>query len=153
MGALKQRDSDSVVVQWIRFLTQTYLRALDVPLHRQVVVIKFVEEGLVALLERVVRASKRLSGLKLGASRSRIIAPPGHRLLAFAKFFFSRRTVDEVLQPTIEDMREEYHDALIAGEIFKARWIRVRGCWEFFKAAGLAKIFGIAKVVTKLWKA
>lgn len=76
--------------------------------------------------------------------------PPGHRLLAFAEFFYSRTHYEEVLEPTIHDMRDEYNEALAAGHRMKARWVRIRGTWSFFCAAGLTKVWSALKTIHKI---
>ncbi len=69
---------------------------------------------------------------------SALVAPPGHRLLRFADFAFSRRNYSLVLHPVVRDLRHEYLTALAAGRRWKARWVRLRGTWAFWSAvAGL----------------
>ncbi len=63
-----------------------------------------------------------------------LVAPPGHRLLRFADFAFSRRDYRLVLQPVVGDLRGEYLAALAAGRRWKARWVRLRGTWAFWAA-------------------
>ena len=65
---------------------------------------------------------------------SALVAPPGHRLLRFAEFVFSRRDYRLVLQPVVRDLRAEYLAALAAGRRWKARWTRLRGSWAFWAA-------------------
>ena len=63
-----------------------------------------------------------------------VVAPPGHRLLRFAEFAFSRRSYLLVFEPVISDLRREYLEALAAGRRWKARWVRLRGTWAFWSA-------------------
>ena len=63
-----------------------------------------------------------------------VVAPPGHRLLRFAEFAFSRRDFELVLEPVVGDLRREYLAALAAGRRWKARWVRLRGTWAFWSA-------------------
>ena len=64
-----------------------------------------------------------------------VVAPPGHRLLRFAEFAFSRRDYRLVLEPVVRDLRAEYLAALAVGRRWKARWVRLRGTWAFWSAA------------------
>lgn len=68
------------------------------------------------------------------ASQRKVRRAPGSRLLWVAGLLFSR-SVGEVLEDTVIDMRREYFDALAHGRTGKARWVRIRGTWAFFCAA------------------
>jgi hypothetical protein len=85
-------------------------------------------------------------------SGKKLYQPPGSRLLRLAEFLCSRKTYEEVLEPAIIDLREEYHQALSAGRTWKAKWVLVRGYWSFFNAAGLMSLVRIAKSIVKIWK-
>ncbi len=70
---------------------------------------------------------------------ARLLRPPGFRLLALASFWCSRSTYELVLEPIVRDLQEEVMEALAAGRVWKARWMRLRGTWAFWSAvAGLA---------------
>ncbi|HEX2077853.1 MAG TPA: hypothetical protein VHG08_09095 [Longimicrobium sp.] len=84
---------------------------------------------------------------------SSIRPAPGHHLLVIAEFLFSRAAFEQVLHPTIQDMREEYNAALAEGRSGKARLVRFRGTWAFLKAAGLLKLLGFVKSVGRMWSA
>jgi hypothetical protein len=88
-----------------------------------------------------------------GVRRSRIEHPPGYGLLWFADFFYSRKSVEECLRPTIQDLQDEYAEALAAKRPHKARWVRIRGTWSFVCAAGMLTMASIGKQVVKIWKA
>ena len=77
---------------------------------------------------------------------------PGHYLLVVAEFLYSKRAFAEVLKPTVDDLREEYNHALAEGRPFKARWVRIRGYWSFFNAAGLTSLVSVGKKIVKLWR-
>jgi hypothetical protein len=84
---------------------------------------------------------------------SRLHRPPGYGLLWFADFFYSRKSVEECLRPTIQDLQEEYTEALAAKRLHKARWVRIRGTWSFLCAASLLTVASVGKQVVKIWKA
>jgi hypothetical protein len=69
-----------------------------------------------------------------------ITNPPGLWLSIMAEFFFSPKTVERVFAPIISDLQLEYCEALAADRKAKAAWVRVRGCWAFFKALGLYRV-------------
>ncbi|WP_420125245.1 hypothetical protein [Longimicrobium sp.] len=79
--------------------------------------------------------------------------PPGYGLLWFADFFYSPKSVEECLRPTIQDLQDEYAEALAAKRPQKARWVRIRGTWSFACAAGMLTMASIGKQVVKIWKA
>jgi hypothetical protein len=74
-------------------------------------------------------------------------------LLWFADFFYPKKSVEECLRPTIQDLQDEYAEALAAKRPHKARWVRIRGTWSFVCAAGMLTMAGIGKQVVKIWKA
>lgn len=94
----------------------------------------------------------RVLGALKQDSTTKIYHPPGHFLLQIAEFVCSKKTFTGVLEPTIHDLREEYNEALAEGRVWKARFVRVRGYWAFFNAAGLMTAVGIGKKVVQLWK-
>jgi hypothetical protein len=58
--------------------------------------------------------------------------PPGMRLNRLAQFVFPRRIYETVLRPCIAETQEEYFEALQAGDLGKAKWIRRRGVFLFW---------------------
>lgn len=88
----------------------------------------------------------------LVAAHRRIVAAPGHRLLVIAEFLFSRRTMDEILGPAMDDMRREYNESLAAGRPRKAQWARIRGTWSFLAAAGLIVFTRFGRLFLKAWR-
>ena len=92
-----------------------------------------------------VRVIEARSGPKLSSA-------PGSKLIHLADLLYSRKSMDEVLQPAIDDMRTEYFDALAVGRPGKARWVRVRGTWAFLSAAALLTMASVGKTVVKVWK-
>jgi hypothetical protein len=69
------------------------------------------------------------------------------------EFFYSRRTFEEVFQPTISDLQEEYLDALAERRPWKARWVKVRGIWSFFSAVLLQTFTGVGKYLVRFLRA
>jgi hypothetical protein len=102
----------------------------------------------VAVIWRRIRA-----GLSQTQRPSRLHRSPGYGLLCIADFFYSRKSVEECLRPTIQDLQDEYIEALAANRPHKARWVRIRGTWSFVCAAGLLTMASVGKQVVKIWKA
>jgi hypothetical protein len=112
--------------------------------RRQMLTVVFA--GLFIYFLREVRSGER--------SKIRVIGQaPGSTLLNVADFLVSRRSMDEVFLPTIQDMREEYFEALSQGRHRKAAWIRVRGTWAVLSAA--SALFGVrlSKLIVGIWRA
>jgi hypothetical protein len=82
-------------------------------------------------------------------SRKGISSPPGTTLSSLADFFSSKKTRKLILTPIIADMQEEYFDALMADRIWKARWVRIRGCCAFWQSWGIS---GFLKTVGTVWR-
>ncbi len=61
--------------------------------------------------------------------------PPGSKLLAAANFFFKEQTVKGVFEQIVCDWRNEHYKALAEKRLIKARWVTIRGHWEFYCAA------------------
>lgn len=90
--------------------------------------------------------------LEREVAAGRITLPPGAFLLAVAEFLFSSRSLDDVLRPTIADMRREYNDALVSSRLWKARWVRVRGTWAFLSAAILIVVGSVGSIFVRVWR-
>jgi hypothetical protein len=82
----------------------------------------------------------------------RIRSAPGSRLLWFADFFYSRKSVEEVLLPTVVDMRRDYNDALANGRDAKAKWVRLHGTWEFLSAALSLTLASVRDFALSVWR-
>lgn len=76
-------------------------------------------------------------------------SPPGQLLGRLADFFFSKKTVSEVVTPILSDMQMEYFEALAENRKWKAMWVRIRGYWSFWKAMAL---FNILRAVANIWR-
>ncbi len=89
----------------------------------------------------------------LGFSKTGLLVPPGHRLRKFAEFFFSRKTYNEVFEPTLRDLYDEYCEALKENRLWKARWVCVRGYYSFWAAVFAQLPISAVKMVYKIWQA
>jgi len=78
---------------------------------------------------------------------------PGYRLRALAEFFFSPKVYQEIFEPTLRDLYDEYCEALNAGRPKKAAWVRVRGYWSFWSAFIAQLPISTVKIVYRIWKA
>lgn len=85
--------------------------------------------------------------------QTRIQAPPGLRLRALAEFLFSRRVFEQVLEPTLRDLFDEYCEALDAERPRKAAWVRIRGYWSFWSAVLTQMPIPALKLIFKVLKA
>lgn len=91
---------------------------------------------------------------RIGRETSRGVArPPGWRLGAFARFWFSRKTYSLVLEPTLRDLIDEYVKALAEGQPLKARWVRWRGTFAFWSAVVNQMPVSFLRLLHRLWKA
>jgi hypothetical protein len=93
------------------------------------------------------------TALRQTTEGTRLRRAPGYGLLWFADFFYSRQSLEECLQPTIQDLQDEYAEALAAKRPHKAAWVRIRGTWSFVCAAGMLTMASAGKQVVKIWKA
>ncbi|MDQ3747467.1 MAG: hypothetical protein M3367_00415 [Acidobacteriota bacterium] len=60
---------------------------------------------------------------------------PGSKLIAVADFLFKKQIVKGVFEQIVCDWRNDYFEALSEKRLMKARWISIRGHWEFYCAA------------------
>jgi hypothetical protein len=81
-----------------------------------------------------------------------IVYCPGNWMLSWSETFFSRKFFKKVCLSSINDMREEYFEALSQNRIWKARWVRIRGTYSFFAAIGLDRAFTFVSFFIKAWK-
>ena len=82
-----------------------------------------------AVVETIGGGDQAISyGVDLNSHAIKIVTlPPGFRLAEVLRFLLTRKAFERFVAPTIADMQEEYVDALVAGRIWHARWIAVRG--------------------------
>lgn len=79
----------------------------------------------------------------------RISLPPGSLLNCLAELFCAPKTMQRLVDPIIADMQTEHCKALAEGRNVKARWIRIRGYWSFWKAVCF---YTAAKNLAEIWK-
>jgi len=112
-------------------------------------------EIIVALAKWFVEAVTRpvvVPGIAVRRGRSRrTVSPPGVRLDHAARWFYSTRTYERVLQPALADMQFEYFQALHTGQPRKAKWERLKGYWAFWKAVVAQMPISMLQAVVKLW--
>jgi hypothetical protein len=96
--------------------------------------------------DRIIERETKISDQ---AEKRRIVLPPGARLRSLADFFCSSKTMERIVNPIISDLQKEYCQALVEDRTVKARWIRIRGYWSFWKVLG----YTIVKNLTAIWKA
>ncbi len=102
----------------------------------------------------LVRTAKLLDDILRSRSRARprvVRRPPGVSLLELARFCFSSKNFERVLQPIHSDFEVEYNEALAAGETGRAKMIRFRFTVTFVTNAvsllplkALRKIYDLA---------
>lgn len=124
------RRSGQFVLLWVRAFDLALLKALTP------VLVDYFEY----LQQKKQKASTRT------AQRRKVHLAPGSRLLRVAEFIFTKREYEEFMSQPILDMQEEYIAALAERRHWKARWVRLRGSYAFFKAAGAYS------VLRALWK-
>jgi len=113
------------------------------------------EENLSEALAHLTNARLMLSGVLqlLETVRSHrgtlILSPPGSFFRTICEFVFSKKTLEQVVNPIIADMQIEYCAALAAQQPYKAAWVCVRGYWSFAKAIGL---YSILKAAVEMWR-
>ena len=61
------------------------------------------------------------------AAKARIALPPGILLDRLTRFLLTREAHRRFVRPVIADMQSEYAAALAEGDLWHARWIRIRG--------------------------
>jgi len=88
----------------------------------------------------------------LSRARSSIHPAPGWRLHRLAAWIFSRRTFEEILEPVLSDLQEEFFEALSQGARRKAQWVRVRGYCNFWINVVLMVPVTVTRTLVALWK-
>lgn len=62
-----------------------------------------------------------------GFTPEKIIRPPGDKFFEVLKFLYTKKVFERVFEPMIADMQEEYFEAMSKKNIWKMRWIHLRG--------------------------
>lgn len=91
--------------------------------------------------------------LEVRRSSGIVCQPPGFRLRKGAEFLFSLKTYQQVLEPILRDLMDEYCEALKEGSTWKSRWVRIRGYFSFGSAVFAQFPISTVKMVYKIWKA
>ena len=90
--------------------------------------------------------------IQMSISESKIIVrSPGSRLNKFSEFVFSKKTYEQIYQPIVCDMQEEYYEALATGQKWKARMVCARGYFSFFSAMVAHVPLSGLQLVKKIW--
>lgn len=84
-------------------------------------------------------------------TRLALVHPPGARFLWLAEIIVSRKKFDQVCVPAVDDLRDEYNQALLKRSSSLVRLgIRIRHTWGFLKILGLLGILhSVASVLSK----
>jgi|ERR671923_2919865 hypothetical protein len=90
---------------------------------------------------------------KAGRDKRHVVIPPGSKLLTIAEFFYSKKTYTLCFKPIVDDMRQEYFEALCEKRVWKARWMYGLYVWKFFCAMGLNWGFSLLEKILKTWRA
>lgn len=72
---------------------------------------------------------------------------PGSWMLAFARFFCTKKDYEHIIGQMIADMRQEHAEALGEGRRLRAAWLRVLYVWRFLNGVGLVKVFALVKAL------
>lgn len=91
--------------------------------------------------------------LRLTVRLRTISVPPGWKLLRFVNWIYSATTVSRVFRPPILDMQHEHIEALATGQLWKARWVLLRGYWSVCSAMVAQAPLSLLKQLIELWKA
>lgn len=80
----------------------------------------------------------------------RDVPPPtvGDSLVKWGSLLLSERAYKRLIEPHVLDMRYETQKALEAGDLGKARWIKIRGYFLALKPF----LYGVASALVALWK-
>jgi hypothetical protein len=63
-----------------------------------------------------------------------------------------RQTFSTIIEPVLSDMEVEFIGALAAKRPAKARWVQLRGYWNFWQHVALQIPVSITRVIVALWK-
>lgn len=72
---------------------------------------------------------------------------PGRHLSELAKSICSLDTFERILEPVLADMQLEHCESLKTGQIYRARWVHLKGCWDFWKTWGLYYFVSSVKTI------
>lgn len=83
---------------------------------------------------------------------SRIVVAPGTTLLKTLPYLCSKQVIERVFSQSIDDMREEYYDALSQGRNFLAWCVLGRFWLGLFNTFVLQAGVSVAKKIHAIWK-
>lgn len=86
------------------------------------------------------------------SSRRELQLPPGFRIRRWAELLADKETYLKVFHPTIADMQSDWLEAHKRGDLEKARWIKIRGYYEIFKAVLKECGFSLLKLAINIGK-
>lgn len=92
------------------------------------------------------------ASLRSRVDSPRIHRPPGWALRRWARDFYSRRTFERVIEPTLVDLEVEYQEALAEQRLGKARWKRAIHYYAFWSTVVALALTGTLKKLVDLWK-
>ncbi len=117
--------------------------------------VAFAVAGLMIILSPVAVFAFLLN-IFLAAERSDsgawIASAPGSRSMKVLKFLFSKKAFENVFAQSIVDMRDEHAEALVDEQVWKARWIVVRGHVGLWLAVVTYLASTVVKKVVDVWK-
>ena len=82
----------------------------------------------------------------------RIYPAPGWTLHRICVWIFSPRTVVEILEPSLSDMQVEFWAALKEGRTAKARWVQIRGYWNFWTTLVMQIPASATRALLSYWR-
>jgi hypothetical protein len=94
---------------------------------------------------------EQLRAISISVSPPREQRVPGRNLRRIAKLFFSAKSYSTVLEPTLSDLAEEHALAVAEQRPWRARYIRLRGCWSFWAAVATHLVAALGRQFSKLW--
>jgi hypothetical protein len=117
--------------------------------------------------QEIARIETRRSNLRLRISEANqlckaadkmisehvIYSAPGSGFSRVLSKTYSRKKYDAIFRQAIADMREEYFEALQAGNTKHAKWIWIRGICSIWMAVFADIPASAIKMTVKLWKA
>lgn len=114
------------------FLLILVIRAFQISLSRfYLFCLELVAQPLLIIMMLILAV---VQVLKVAKDKTALKHPPGTRLLAIAEFLYQKETVEGIFAQIVCDWRTDYFDALKEKRKWKARWISIRGHYEFYSA-------------------
>ena len=153
LAARRRRNLEKRITELIdktgTMTTLCKMRVLRQLENRSTTSMKFLAER----LEREARASTGSSVPSAPPRIAKIHTLPGIRLRRLAEVVFSQKVMRDVIEPLLADLQYEYTEA-VAQHRGRAKFffIRMRGYWSFFSAAGLQTVVSLGKRIVEIYK-